>query len=95
MARTPDTEIERLKSEIPLQRLAESQGIALTRHGADLIGLCPFHDDHEPSLVISPRGVKSAVSGLAFRKIPSPNARCRGCCCLSRVTSFLAASRAR
>ena len=55
MPRIPDTEIERLKSEISLQRLAESQGIQLTRHGADLIGLCPFHDDHEPSLVISPK----------------------------------------
>jgi DNA primase catalytic core len=55
MARIPDTEIERLKSEISLERLAESQGIELKRHGADLIGLCPFHDDHEPSLVISPK----------------------------------------
>lgn len=55
MARIPDTEIERLKHEISLQRLAESQGIELKRHGADLIGLCPFHDDREPSLVISPQ----------------------------------------
>ena len=55
MARIPDTEIERLKSEISLQRLAESQGIELKRHGADLFGLCPFHDDNEPSLVISPQ----------------------------------------
>ena len=54
MARIPDTEIERLKQAVALQRLAESQGIVLKRHGADLIGLCPFHDDHEPSLVISP-----------------------------------------
>jgi DNA primase len=23
-------------------------------HGADLLGRCPFHDDREPSLVISP-----------------------------------------
>src|ERR1019366_3070717 len=29
--------------------------VELARHGADLIGLCPFHDDHEPSLVISPK----------------------------------------
>ena len=29
--------------------------VKLTRHGADLIGLCPFHDDHEPSVVISPQ----------------------------------------
>lgn len=54
MARIPDEELERLKSTIALERLAEARGIQLKRHGADLIGLCPFHDDHEPSLVISP-----------------------------------------
>jgi DNA primase len=55
MARIPDETIERLKREISLERLAEARGIKLARHGADLIGLCPFHDDHEPSLVISPK----------------------------------------
>jgi len=55
MARIPDEVIERLKNEVSLERLAEARGIKLARHGADLIGLCPFHDDHEPSLVISPR----------------------------------------
>ena len=54
MARIPDEQIERLKQEVALQRLAEGMGITLTRHGADLIGLCPFHDDKEPSLVVSP-----------------------------------------
>jgi DNA primase len=55
MAQIPDEVIERLKQEISLERLAESRGVKLTRHGADLLGLCPFHDDHEPSLVISPK----------------------------------------
>jgi DNA primase len=55
MPRIPDDTIERLKQEISLERLAEARGIKLTRHGADLIGLCPFHDDHEPSLVVSPK----------------------------------------
>ena len=55
MARIPDNEIERLKQEISLQRLAESAGIALKRHGADLVGLCPFHNDKTPSLVITPK----------------------------------------
>ncbi len=55
MARIPGLEIERLKQEISLQRLAESAGIALKRHGADLVGLCPFHDDKTPSLVITPK----------------------------------------
>ena len=55
MARIPDEEIERLKQEVSLERLVEAQGIELKRHGADLLGLCPFHDDHEPSLVVSPK----------------------------------------
>ncbi len=54
MARIPETEIERIKQEVSVQRLAEARGIHLDRHGADLIGLCPFHEDHEPSLVITP-----------------------------------------
>jgi len=55
MARIPEAEVERLKQEISLQRLAEGVGITLKRHGADLLGLCPFHDDTKPSLVISPK----------------------------------------
>jgi hypothetical protein len=54
MARIPDHEIERLKKEISVERLAEARGIQLTRHGADLVGKCPFHDDRTPSLVITP-----------------------------------------
>jgi DNA primase catalytic core len=55
MARIPEHEVERLKQEVSLLRLVEAKGIELKRHGADLIGLCPFHDDREPSLVISPK----------------------------------------
>ena len=54
MARLPDEVIERLKSEVALVRLVETAGVTLKRHGADLLGLCPFHDDHEPSLVVTP-----------------------------------------
>ena len=35
-------------------RLVEAWGVELHRHGADLVGRCPFHDDREPSLVITP-----------------------------------------
>ena len=45
MARIPEHEVERLKREVSVQRLAEARGIRLVRHGADLIGKCPFHDD--------------------------------------------------
>ena len=54
MARIAGSEIERLKREISVERLAEAGGVALKKHGSDLIGLCPFHDDREPSLVITP-----------------------------------------
>ncbi len=55
MARVPEDELERLKAQVSIQRLAEARGVELKRHGADLIGLCPFHDDKKPSLVISSR----------------------------------------
>jgi DNA primase len=54
LARVPEAELERLKAEVSLERLAEAGGIELRRHGDSLLGLCPFHEDHEPSLVISP-----------------------------------------
>ena len=54
MARIPEDEVERLKREVSVQRLAEARGIKLQRHGADLLGLCPFHDDRNPSLAITP-----------------------------------------
>jgi len=53
MARIPDEVVERLKSEISVQRLAEARGVLFTRHGADLIGRCPFHEDKTPSLVVT------------------------------------------
>jgi DNA primase catalytic core len=43
---------ERIKREVSVQRLAEARGIKLTRSGKELIGLCPFHDDRNPSLNI-------------------------------------------
>jgi DNA primase len=55
MARIPDSELERLKREVSLVRLVEARGVELKPHGRDLIGLCPFHDDHQPSLVVSPK----------------------------------------
>ncbi len=55
MARIPTQQLNRLKQTISVERLAEGRGVVLKRHGADLIGLCPFHDDKEPSLVITPK----------------------------------------
>jgi len=54
MARIAAGEIERLKREISVERLAVAKGVKLAVHGKDLVGLCPFHEDREPSLVVTP-----------------------------------------
>jgi len=54
MARIPVEVVERLKTEVSVQRLAEARGVAFKKHGSDLIGCCPFHDDKTPSLVVTP-----------------------------------------
>jgi DNA primase len=54
MARFADEVIERIKAEVSLVRLAESQGYALVKQGKDVAVCCPFHNDKTPSCVISP-----------------------------------------
>ncbi|MCP4897527.1 MAG: toprim domain-containing protein [bacterium] len=54
MARIPQAELERLKRDIDLAELVRGSGIELKRKGDSLLGLCPFHDDKEPSLVVTP-----------------------------------------
>ena len=54
MARIPTDEIEQLKNDVSVERLVESAGIELKKSGKDRIGVCPFHDDSEPSLVVTP-----------------------------------------
>jgi DNA primase len=54
MARIPETELEWLKNEVSVQRLVEASGVELKKAGKDWLGRCPFHDDGEPSLVVSP-----------------------------------------
>jgi DNA primase catalytic core len=53
--RIPEDVIERLKKEVPIEALARARGVELVKHGADLLGKCPFHDDKTPSLVITPK----------------------------------------
>ena len=54
MPRIADEVIERLKSEIAIERLAEARGVTFEKRGADLHGQCPFHEDQTPSLVVTP-----------------------------------------
>jgi DNA primase catalytic core len=55
MARIPESEIERIKQEVAIERLVEASGVQLKRAGKDLFGRCPFHaPDDTPSLSVTP-----------------------------------------
>jgi hypothetical protein len=53
MARVRKEEIEQLRAEISLERLAVSCGVVLEKRGPDLVGQCPFHDDGGRSLRVT------------------------------------------
>jgi DNA primase len=53
MPRIPNDLLERIKHETPLRLLVERSGVALKVSGENLLGLCPMHEDHEPSLVLT------------------------------------------
>lgn len=54
MARIPDTDLQRLKDEVSVQRLIEAAGVELRKAGKDWAGKCPFHADDTASLVVTP-----------------------------------------
>lgn len=54
MPRIPESDIERLKEEVSVQRLVELAGIGLRKSGKDWLGCCPFHEDDTASLVVTP-----------------------------------------
>jgi DNA primase len=54
MPRIPEAEIERLKSEVSVERLLQASGIELKKSGKDWLARCPFHEDDTASLVVTP-----------------------------------------
>lgn len=50
----PPEFVENIKRTTDLPALIRSRGIDLASRGKDLVGLCPFHEDKEPSLVVTP-----------------------------------------
>ncbi|MBU3915321.1 toprim domain-containing protein [bacterium] len=54
MSTMMDDTLKRVKTEIDLISLVKEQGIELKKKGKNLVGLCPFHDDKDPSLIITP-----------------------------------------
>jgi DNA primase len=55
MPRIPDADIDRIKRETDLAALVRSRGVEMHKHGAkDFAGKCPFHQDDQPSFIVSP-----------------------------------------
>ena len=54
MAKYADNEINVLKQNISLLRLAESQGHELRKEGNDYVMCCPFHEEQTASMKITP-----------------------------------------
>lgn len=66
-AGSPYPSADHVKRTVDLAEVIRSVGIALHPHGRnDLVGLCPFHDDTEPSLVVTPsKGLFHCLRRLA------------------------------
>jgi len=47
--------IESIKHGVDIKALVEAKGIHLKKNGKGWFGLCPFHDDKNPSLSINPK----------------------------------------
>lgn len=55
MARISDDDLERLKRNSSIEELCRARGIELKPHGRkDLIGKCPFHEEDNPSFIVTP-----------------------------------------
>jgi DNA primase len=47
-------DFDRIKRTTDIVRVIGAYGIELKKTGRDYVGLCPFHDDHHPSLRVTP-----------------------------------------
>lgn len=55
MGRLANEVVDRIKREVSLVRLVESQGYQPKKQGKGYTLSCPFHDELTPSLIISPK----------------------------------------
>ena len=53
MARIPSATLETIRGRIDLVRLVEESGVQLRQRGSRYAGLCPFHQDSDPSFSVS------------------------------------------
>jgi DNA primase len=47
-------DLDRIKQTVDLVELIRSRGVELTKNGKGYKGLCPFHEDQDPSFSVNP-----------------------------------------
>ena len=52
MPRIPEETIDRIREAVDIVDVV-SEHVQLTQRGRNYVGLCPFHDDHDPSFNVS------------------------------------------
>jgi len=50
----PQDIIQQTKKQHNLVEYIQGRGLQLKRKGKEYVGLCPFHDDHNPSFSVNP-----------------------------------------
>ncbi len=50
----PQNTIQAIKNQTDLVKYLQSRGLQLKKSGREYVGLCPFHDDHNPSFSVNP-----------------------------------------
>src|SRR5690606_18141812 len=55
VARISADEVERLNTEVSLERLAQAKGVKLERRADEVVGLCPFCASETTTLRITPK----------------------------------------
>jgi DNA primase catalytic core len=56
-------DFDEIKRTTDLVAVIQAHGVTLKKEGRDYVGLCPFHDDHKPSLRVTPgKGLWRCVS---------------------------------
>jgi len=53
MVKIPESTIEQIKARSDILDIV-SEVVTLQKRGANYFGICPFHDDHKPSMSVSP-----------------------------------------
>jgi len=51
----PNEKIEEILAKVSIEDIIAKSGVALKQKGKVLVGKCPFHDDHNPSLTVWPQ----------------------------------------